>query len=45
MQSTVGPVKSVQMSYNASGKSIGAATVLFRKRGDGNKAYTMCESP
>lgn len=42
MQSTIGPVKSVQMTYNSSGKSIGSATVLFRNKGDANKAYTSC---
>ncbi|KAK1927238.1 hypothetical protein DB88DRAFT_477337 [Papiliotrema laurentii] len=39
MQSTIGPVKSVQMTYTATGKSTGSATVLFRNKGDANKAY------
>ena len=43
MQSTVGPVKSVQMSFNATGKSTGQATVLFRNKGDANKAHTACK--
>jgi len=44
MQSTVGPVKSVQMSYNAQGKTTGVATVLFRNKGDAHKAHASCES-
>lgn len=43
MQSTVGPVKSVQMSYNAQGKTTGSATVLFRNKGDAHKAHASCE--
>ncbi|RXK41102.1 hypothetical protein M231_01505 [Tremella mesenterica] len=39
MQSTVGPVKSVQLHYTSAGKSTGVATVLFRNKGDGNKAH------
>ncbi|KGB76504.1 THO complex subunit 4 [Cryptococcus deuterogattii R265] len=39
MQSTVGPVKSVQMSYTATGKSTGTATVVFRNKGDARKAH------
>nr|XP_019044750.1 THO complex subunit 4 [Kwoniella bestiolae CBS 10118]OCF23680.1 THO complex subunit 4 [Kwoniella bestiolae CBS 10118] len=39
MQSTVGPVRTVQMSYNATGKSTGVATVVFKNRGDANKAH------
>ncbi|OWZ75390.1 THO complex subunit 4 [Cryptococcus neoformans Bt85] len=39
MQSTVGPVKSVQMSYTATGKSTGIATVVFRNKGDARKAH------
>ncbi|KAK4688439.1 hypothetical protein P7C73_g1671, partial [Tremellales sp. Uapishka_1] len=39
MQSTVGPVKHAQITYNAGGKSTGVATVLFKNRGDGNKAH------
>ena len=44
MQSTIGPVKSVQMTFNAKGKSTGSATVLFRNRGDANKAHASCMS-
>lgn len=43
MQSTVGPVKSVQMAYNAQGKSTGVSTVIFKNRGDGNKAHGACK--
>ncbi|KAI9637421.1 uncharacterized protein MKK02DRAFT_43343 [Dioszegia hungarica] len=39
MQSTVGPVRTVQMSYTATGKSTGQATIVFRNRGDANKAH------
>ncbi|ORY35513.1 hypothetical protein BCR39DRAFT_510230 [Naematelia encephala] len=39
MQSTVGPTKSVQLTYTAAGKSTGTATILFKNKGDGNKAY------
>lgn len=44
MQSTVGPVRSLQMSYNSSGKSTGTATVIFKNRGDANKAHASCTS-
>lgn len=43
MQSTVGPVKGVQMAYNARGQSTGTATVIFKNRGDGNKAHGACK--
>ena len=43
MQSTVGPVKSVQMTYTSTGKSTGSATVLFKNKGDANKAHASCE--
>ncbi|WVR00061.1 hypothetical protein IAU59_007203 [Kwoniella sp. CBS 9459] len=39
MQSTVGPVRTVQMAYNSAGKSTGVATVVFKTRGDANKAH------
>jgi hypothetical protein len=45
MQSTVGPVKGVQMAYNARGQSTGVATVIFKNRGDGNKAHGACKLP
>lgn len=38
--STVGPVKDVLLSYDASGRSKGVATVNFQKKGDGNKAFS-----
>lgn len=44
MQSTVGPVRTVQMSYTAAGKSTGTATVLFKNKGDANKAHATCMS-
>jgi hypothetical protein len=44
MQSTVGPVRTVQMSYTATGKSTGQATIVFRNRGDANKAHASCKS-
>lgn len=44
MQSTVGPVRSVQMSYTATGKSTGQATVVFKNKGDANKAHAACGS-
>jgi THO complex subunit 4 len=43
MQSTVGPVKFVQLNFNSAGKSTGVATVLFKAKGDGNKAHAACE--
>jgi len=43
MQSTVGPVKFVQLTYNSTGKSTGVATVLFKTKGDGNKAHAACK--
>jgi THO complex subunit 4 len=44
MQSTVGPVRTVQMSYTSTGKSTGAATVIFKNKGDANKAHAACRS-
>lgn len=43
MQSTVGPVKSVQLVYNRNGTSTGTATVIFKDKGNGNKAHSACE--
>lgn len=42
MQSTVGPVRTVQMSYTSAGKSTGVATVMFKNKGDANKAHSAC---
>ncbi|CAK9784398.1 unnamed protein product [Cutaneotrichosporon oleaginosum] len=42
MQSTVGPVRTLHMAYTASGKSTGTATVIFKNRGDANKAHSSC---
>lgn len=42
LQSTVGPVRSVHLSYNSSGKSNGVATILFKNKGDANKAHATC---
>ncbi|WVR07538.1 hypothetical protein IAU60_004580 [Kwoniella sp. DSM 27419] len=39
LQSTVGPVKTVQMAYTSTGKSTGVATIVFRNQGDANKAH------
>nr|ODN91862.1 THO complex subunit 4 [Cryptococcus depauperatus CBS 7841] len=39
MQSTVGPVKTVRMSFTSTGKSTGVATVVFKNRGDARKAH------
>lgn len=43
LQSTVGPVRSVHMSYTATGKSTGNATILFKNKGDAQKAHSTCE--
>ncbi|GMK57321.1 hypothetical protein CspeluHIS016_0401550 [Cutaneotrichosporon spelunceum] len=40
MQSTVGPVRTLHMAYTANGKSSGSATVIFKNRGDANKAHS-----
>lgn len=40
MQSTVGPVRSVHLSYTSTGKSTGVATVMFKNKGDANKAHS-----
>jgi THO complex subunit 4 len=45
MQSTVGPVRSLHMAYTANGKSTGTATVIFKNRGDANKAHASCKWP
>ncbi|TFK51153.1 hypothetical protein OE88DRAFT_1630432 [Heliocybe sulcata] len=37
--STVGPLRAIQLSYDASGRSKGIATVHFQKHGDGTKAF------
>ncbi|WVQ77694.1 hypothetical protein IAR50_007384 [Cryptococcus sp. DSM 104548] len=42
IQSTVGPVKSVQMAYTAHGKGSGIATVVFKNKGDARKAHASC---
>lgn len=42
MQSTVGPTKSVLMAYTATGKSTGVSTVIFRNKGDAQKAHAKC---
>ena len=36
---TVGPLKNIQLHYNAGGRWNGSATVLFSRKGDGAKAY------
>ncbi|KZT23605.1 hypothetical protein NEOLEDRAFT_1069231 [Neolentinus lepideus HHB14362 ss-1] len=37
--STVGPLRTVQLNYDASGRSKGIATVHFQRQGDGTKAF------
>ncbi|KAJ7691772.1 hypothetical protein B0H17DRAFT_1062622 [Mycena rosella] len=36
---TVGPLREVTLHYDATGRSKGVATVLFSKKGDGNRAF------
>ncbi|KAH8915243.1 hypothetical protein BT69DRAFT_1303978 [Atractiella rhizophila] len=36
---TIGPLKSIELAYDANGKSKGSATVEFKKPGDANKAF------
>ena len=36
---TVGPLRDITLSYDASGRSKGIATVVFQKKGDGAKAF------
>jgi THO complex subunit 4 len=36
---TIGPLREVNLSYDANGKSKGIAQVHFQRKGDGNKAY------
>jgi THO complex subunit 4 len=38
-QATVGALREVNLHYDASGRSKGVASVIFQKKGDGNKAY------
>ncbi|KAI9509311.1 hypothetical protein F5148DRAFT_772189 [Russula earlei] len=38
-QTTVGPLREVNLHYDANGRSKGVASVVFQKKGDGNKAY------
>ncbi|TFK22462.1 hypothetical protein FA15DRAFT_596077 [Coprinopsis marcescibilis] len=38
---TVGPLREVTLHYDSHGKSKGVATVVFNRKGDGNKAYTQ----
>ncbi|KAJ7754529.1 hypothetical protein B0H16DRAFT_1542661 [Mycena metata] len=38
---TVGPLREVTLHYDATGRSKGVATVLFSKKGDGNRAYSQ----
>ncbi|EPQ55003.1 hypothetical protein GLOTRDRAFT_111092 [Gloeophyllum trabeum ATCC 11539] len=38
-QTTVGPLRAVQLNYDASGRSKGVATVHFQRKGDGTKAF------
>jgi THO complex subunit 4 len=38
---TVGPLREVTLHYDASGRSKGVATVVFNKKGDGNRAFAQ----
>ncbi|KAI0250700.1 hypothetical protein BJV78DRAFT_1218167 [Lactifluus subvellereus] len=38
-QTTVGQLREVNLHYDANGRSKGVASVVFQKKGDGNKAY------
>jgi len=38
-QTTVGPLREVNLHYDANGRSKGVASVVFQKKGDGNRAY------
>jgi len=38
-QTTVGALREVNLHYDANGRSKGVASVIFQKKGDGNKAY------
>jgi len=38
-QTTVGPLREVNLHYDANGRSKGVASVIFQKKWDGNKAY------
>jgi len=38
-QTTVGPLREVNLHYDSNGHSKGVASVTFQKKGDGNKAY------
>ena len=38
---TVGPLREVTLHYDASGRSKGVATVVFSKKGDGNRAFAQ----
>ncbi|KAJ7634681.1 hypothetical protein FB45DRAFT_909547 [Roridomyces roridus] len=38
---TVGPLREVTLHYDAGGRSKGVATVLFSKKGDGNRAFAQ----
>ncbi|PVG01381.1 hypothetical protein CPB86DRAFT_101702 [Serendipita vermifera] len=42
---TVGPVKTCSLQYNAGGKSSGTATVVFNKQGDAQKAFDQALVP
>ncbi|KAF8342869.1 uncharacterized protein EI90DRAFT_2903455 [Cantharellus anzutake] len=39
--STVGPLREVNLHYDAKGNSKGTASVTFSRKGDGNKAFTQ----
>jgi THO complex subunit 4 len=37
--STIGPLREVNLSYDANGKSKGTASIIFSRASDGPKAY------
>ena len=39
--STVGPLRDVNLHYDAKGNSKGSASVSFSRKGDGNKAFSQ----
>ena len=42
--STVGPLRTVELSHDAKGHSKGIASIVFSRAGDGQKAYNMYNS-
>lgn len=40
-QTMIGPLREVTLTYDASGRSKGVASVVFQRIGDGTKAYNQ----